>query len=488
VSAAVDQVLERVALADVIVDVNVRTDIKLDKSFVSSIRNHGILQPPIGWRGDDGKVRITAGQRRTLAALELELGEIDVIIKPQEIAEAARIVTQLTENDQRQELTESERVFGYKQLAMFGVSADQIARKTNKPKAHVVQALAVAGSDVAVDAIEKHELTLDQAAVLVEFQDNNKAIAELQQLAAERPEMIEHRAQQWRSQIARERHGQSVADKASADGWTVTYRGQYDYGIPNGHQRVTDLWRSDDPTKTKLTLDDVKDSPGRVVLIDVANARGDEAQVTWLIKDHKKHGYEAHSDAWSTSAGKGPLSEEEKEARRQKRIDKAEMIDATVVRRSWIRDVLLAPGRKKWPDDAIAWLTGSLWHAATHPRDSYSDAIRFTAEHLLGTPFEYSSKAHPKNPDTGEYFRTIAEGDVHVMLSLASEPMRYALAISVGRVEELAGNPKAVGFGQDLRIAAYLRQLRDWGYTLADVEQRIVDAADKNRKRRGAKL
>lgn len=485
-STGTDQVLERVALADVIVDINVRTDIKLDKSFVASIKAHGILQPPIGWRGDDGKVRITAGQRRTLAALQLELGEIDVIIKPQEIAEAARIVTQLTENDQRQELTESERVFGYKQLAMFGVSADQISRRTNRPKAQVQQALAVAESNTAVDVLGSLPVTLEQAALFVEFEDDKKAVSELQEIAASRPEQLEHQAQQIRSRVARERHGQSVADKARAEGWQVLYReNQYDYGLPAGHHRVTELWREGDETRTHLTLDDVKDHPARVCFIDT-KSWGDEAKVYWLIKDPKKHGF----TNWSLenrSGGKGPLTEDEKAARRQKRIDKAEMIDATVVRRAWIRDTLLSPGRKKYPDDAIAWITRSLWHAATNPHDNYSDGIRFTAEHLLGNPLDY--KTSGKNPDTGDYFRSMTEGEVHTLLEglAGADHLRLALAITIGRVEELAGNSKAVGFGQDLRLAAYLRQLRDWGYTLADVEQRIVDAADKNRKRRGAK-
>lgn len=479
-----DQVLERVPLADVLVDVNVRTDIHLDKPFVASIKAHGILQPPIGWRGEDGKVRITAGQRRTLAAMQLELEAIDVIVKPQEIAEAARVVTQLIENDQRQELTESERVFGYKQLAMFGVSADQIARRTNRPKAQVQQALSVADSEIAVDALQALPVTLEQAALFVEFADNGKAVTELQEIASSRPDQLEHAAQRLRSQAVRDRAAQSIADKARADGWTVIFKdpNTYDYSFPAGHQRVTELWRADDPKQARLTIDDVAGQPGRVVWIN-AQSYGDEPRVEWLIKDHKKHGYASYYDSLG-NGNKGPLSDEEKAARRQKRIDKAEMIDATAVRRAWIRDTLLSLSRKKYPDDAITWITRSLWHAATNPHDSYSDAIRFTAETLLGTPIEHSTGRTPKNPDTGDYFQTMLQGEVHELLAGSSDHMRMALAITVGRVEELAGNAKAIGFGQDLRLAAYFRQLRDWGYTLADVEQRIVDAADKNATKR----
>lgn len=482
--------VEKIAAGDLIIDPNVRTKIRLDKSFVSSIRVYGFEQYPVGYQ-EDGKTHITIGQRRVSAALEIGWPVVPVIVKPKVQAEAdrvdeLRILNQLAENEHRTALGADESAAAYQQLALFGVTEEQIARKTNSPKATVQTALKVAGSTAALAAVEEHELTLDQAALLVEFEDNKKALEELQEAASSRPDHLEHAAQRIRSQVARDRAAQSIADKARAEGWTVLFRDpkSYEYSFPSGHQRVTGLWRADDPEQKRLTLDDVAGQPGRVVWIN-AHSHGEEPQVEWLIKDHKKHGYASYYD--NTGSGKGPLTDEEKVARRQKRIDRAEMVDATAVRRVWIRDVLLAPTRKKYPDDAIAWITASLWKAPTNPSDYNGNPIRFTAEHLLGTPFEYSSKGQPKNPDTGTYFRTTVEGDVHAMLQGVTDPMRYALAIAVGRVEELAGNPKAAEFGQDLRLAEYFRRLRDWGYTLADVEQRIVDAADKNRKKGRAK-
>ncbi|WP_439593918.1 ParB/RepB/Spo0J family partition protein [Microbacterium sp.] len=475
--------IQKIPAGDLIIDPNVRTKINLDKSFVSSIRVYGFEQYPVGYQ-EDGKTHITIGQRRVSAALEIGWPLVPVVIKPKvdaegDRAEELRILTQLAENEQRTALGDDESSAAYKQLALIGVSEDQIARKTNSPKARITTALKVADSQTAIAAIEKHQLTLDQAAILVEFEDNKTAVDELQAIAAERPDQLEHVAQRLRSAEARRRHGQSIADKAKAEGFEVLFRdpNTYQYGPPNGYARVDELWRADDEKRTRLTVDDLATIEGRAVWIDTTS-HGDEARATWCVKDHKKHGLASYYD--NSGAAKGPLTDEEKAARRQKRTDKAEMIDATVVRRTWIRDTLLAPTARRFPDDAIAWITATLWHAPGNLSDQYGNGVRFTAEHLLSHPLD--STTHTKNPETGEYFRTMQEGEVHAFLSDRTDHMRLALAVAIGRTEEVAGNPKAVGFGQDLRLAPYLRQLQAWGYTLADVEQRIVTAADKNRK------
>lgn len=465
--------VEKIPSGDIIIDLNVRQDIRLDKSFVSSVRVYGFLMPPVGYRDEDGKVHITVGQRRVSAALEIGWSVIPILVKPKveaegDRAEELRILSQLAENEQRTGLTDAEIAAGYKQLALVGVSEDQIARKTNSAKARVATALKVAGSTVAVDAIEKHELTLDQAAILIEFEDDNKAVAELREVAAERPEQLEHRAQQIRSRVARERHGQSVADKARAEGWKVLYRDPNDYngyGIPNGHARIEGLWRADDPKQTKLTLDDVKDHPARVVYIDTTGHR-EEARVEWLIKDHKKHGFASHYD--SSGSTSGPLSDAEKAARRQKRTDKAEMTDATIVRRTWIKDTLLrtkldVANVLPWIADSALGLTRAL---------GYDQAAQGTARELACDLLGIGTE----NPDRHRDDRKLLD----VALSEAgtsNERLRILLAYSIALVEHVAGHQRHHAYGQFTPLAPYFLQLQAWGYTLADVEQRIVDAA-----------
>lgn len=161
---------------------NVRTDVRVDKEFVASIRELGILQPPMVVKNGDG-YDVVLGQRRVLASVEAGLKEIPVYLVEKVEADAARVVDQLTENEQRQHLSESEVVGGYKQLALFGLSPSQIAKKVARPRKTVDTALAVAEDERASAALDEG-LTLDQAAVLVEFTDDKAAVKRLVESAA----------------------------------------------------------------------------------------------------------------------------------------------------------------------------------------------------------------------------------------------------------------------------------------------------------------
>lgn len=463
-----------------VIDPNVRKDIRLDKSFISSIRVRGFEQYPVGYKDGD-QVHVTVGQRRVSAALEIGWPVIPIVVKPRAAAEAdrleeLRLLTQLAENEQRSPLTEAESAGAYKQLALIGVSEDQIARKTNSPKERVTTALKVVDSKAALAAIEKHPITLEQAAILVEFEDDQQALAELQEFATTRPEQLEHAAQRLRSQAARNRSAQSIADKARTDGWKVIFRDpkSYEYSPPAGHTRVQDLWRTDDPKKVKLTLEDLPaDQPGRVVWIDAHGGFRDEPRVEWLIKDHKKHGFSAYSDSYST--GKGPLTDEEKAARRQKRTDKAEMTDATVVRRTWIKDNLLQS--KLDVDVVLPWITVAtlgLPAALGYDQAAHGTARELAAE-LLGLEMVGATK--------------YSSGDDRATLAAAVENtgtqarLRVTLAFAIALVEHVAGHQRHPAYGQYTKLAPYFEQLQTWGYTLADVEQRIVDGAKKGRRK-----
>jgi ParB family chromosome partitioning protein len=63
---------------DLLVDVNIRTDARLDKDFVASIKDFGVLVPIIAVRTAAGDVRVRFGHRRTLAAIEADLATVPV--------------------------------------------------------------------------------------------------------------------------------------------------------------------------------------------------------------------------------------------------------------------------------------------------------------------------------------------------------------------------------------------------------------------------
>jgi len=62
--------LEMLDPTALIVDINVRKDAALTPEFVASIKEHGVIEPVIAHRNDDGTVHVRMGQRRTLGAIE----------------------------------------------------------------------------------------------------------------------------------------------------------------------------------------------------------------------------------------------------------------------------------------------------------------------------------------------------------------------------------------------------------------------------------
>ncbi|MGW9405849.1 ParB/RepB/Spo0J family partition protein [Arthrobacter sp. NPDC055585] len=110
--------LELVDPAQLTIDTNVRADVQLDKEFLASIKEHGVLQPVIAQRKENGGIHVLFGQRRTLAAVENNLTQIPVYIVDS-LTEADRMAKQVVENDQRQALTEADRAEAFHQLSLL---------------------------------------------------------------------------------------------------------------------------------------------------------------------------------------------------------------------------------------------------------------------------------------------------------------------------------------------------------------------------------
>lgn len=80
------------------------------------------------------------------------------------------------------------------------MSATAIAKKTGTKTARVKQGLAVVESSIANAAIVEHQLDLEQAATLIEFEDDSEVTAELIAIAKEQPGQFHHAAQRARNE------------------------------------------------------------------------------------------------------------------------------------------------------------------------------------------------------------------------------------------------------------------------------------------------
>ena len=178
------------------IDVNVRKDAALTPAFVASIKEHGVLEPVIAHRKEDGTVHVLMGQRRTRAAVEAERPEIPVMVT-ESPEEAERIITQVVENIQRSALTEADEADAYHQLSLIGVSAAQIAKKTGRTKITVEDALK-AKSTTAGEAALGRGCTIEEALILAEFEDDPDATEELESVLVDEPDMLLHVTQRLR--------------------------------------------------------------------------------------------------------------------------------------------------------------------------------------------------------------------------------------------------------------------------------------------------
>lgn len=464
--------VEKINPADLIIDPNVRTEIHLDKSFVSSIRVLGFKQYPVGYRDEYGKVHVTIGQRRVSAALEIGWPVIPVVLKSKTAAEGDRaeehrILEQLAENDQRMALAESDRVASYKQLALLGVSEDQIARKTNAPRQRVKTALTVAGSQVATEALEATPITLDQAAVIAEFEHDPEAVDLLLQTAAETPDRLPHHAQRIRDQRAFEKAKTDLEDKYRDAGWEILEkRPQWD---DTTFLNVDALFRADDPDETRLTEETAAALEGRAVFVGEPRwhnrDKGVIAEAWFFVRGWREQGLATHM---SVKAPAGQLSDGEKAARKAERQVNSDIRSATTVRQQWIKDTLLQNTAHTVSAAAARLTTAALLAADTAASDNRVYAI---AADFLGLAYETvkGSYTNPARDAVLKHFGKLPAGSPHIP--------KVALAVALARTESVISDPQWKAARSAATSVSYYRQLAEWGYTLSEIEQRFVDEA-----------
>ena len=110
-------------------------DGRLDE-LAASIRSHGIIQPLVVTRQEDGKFEIVAGERRWRAAQRAGLLRVPVVERT--VANSKRLELALIENIQREDLNAIETAAAYARLAdEFGFTQEEIARSVGRDRATV---------------------------------------------------------------------------------------------------------------------------------------------------------------------------------------------------------------------------------------------------------------------------------------------------------------------------------------------------------------
>ena len=427
-----------------IVETNVRTTAPLDAGFVDSIRQVGVLTPLLAWRDTGGGVHVRAGQRRTLAAREASTPTIPVyVVDAGDDDTARRIVEQLIENDQREALTDADRIHAWRALELEGLTATAIAKRTGTKRDRVKTGLAVAQNATATDAVSEGGLTLDQAAILLEFDGDTDTVTELTEVATTDPgyfPVAVERARQDR--VAREAK-EKVEQEEAAKGHRILDERPSDYS--SAPYRVRMLRTADDEP---VDPDTIQGTPG--VAVYVATYYGGEARAEYYLDDPAALGYTVREETGYGNGGaqSGQMTDEQKAERKELIANNKEWDAAETVRREWLTQFLV---RKTTPKNAQTVIAEALTSARWKIADGLTRGSS-TAKMLLGI-------------DSADYGDQIAE----YLTAHPNRAVHVTLAVVLGGIEQNTNRNTWRAPSGD--TAWYLRTLEDWGYPLCPVER-----------------
>lgn len=489
-SVTVQQIDPRTLL----VDKNVRTDARLDADFIASLTEHGVLSPIVAVRTSVGEVRVRMGHRRTLGSIQADLATVPVIVVADEsttkAGEVERLVQQYAENEHRTGLSTAERADTVAQLAAFGVSAAQIAKRTRMPRPQVDAALVAAKSAIAREGIADYSLTIEQAAVVAEFEDDQQTASDL--IAAAMVGRFDHAAQRARDRRVERQEYATAAAPFQEAGLTVIEQPSY-----SDNTSALGTLTDDPDTREPLTVEGHATCPGHAawlredwVLAPTGDTPSPEDTATddeaGDDQDDDEDCYdqdgaddadyvrvwkpvyvctepERHSPRYGTGrpAASEPVSDAESEEQQallkeKARQERREVIDnnkawrsAETVRREWLTGFL---GRKTAPKGTGAFLAAALGSDGFVLADSQRRSLGYT---LLGLDEPSWGK------DTLSPVLTSAtEGRAQVI----------ALGLTLGAYE--ANTDIHHWRNKQASTERYLRFLASAGYTLSDVERR----------------
>ncbi|MFF1254960.1 ParB/RepB/Spo0J family partition protein [Pseudarthrobacter sp. NPDC058329] len=434
--------LEMLDPATLTVDINVRKDAALTADFVASIKEHGVMEPVIAHRKDDGTVHVLMGQRRTRAAVEAKRPEIPVMIidSPEE---AERIVTQVVENIQRAELTEADEADAYHQLSLIGVSAAAIANKTGRTKTTVEGALKAKASEAGAAALGKG-WSIEEALIMAEFELDEEATLELESVIMDEPDQLHHVAQLLRDRRESAAARAALIEELEAQGKAIVEdAGHY---ADEENLYVSAANRADGEPATD------EDANAYVVSTDYRGQHHAKPAITGWKDLGFTPKYERYDGG--SNVQKGPMTEEQKAERKTLIENNRAMVSATTVRRGFVKTLL---SKKQAPK---GWQYFTV-HAITHHSETASGYEGEVAADMVGAKVE-GSKKWGWNPLRD-----------HVAKS-ATRPEFSLIALVCAGYERTIAKDSWRSPSQTHRD--YLNQLVLWGYTPSTVELLILDS------------
>ena len=148
-------------------------DDKLEE-LAKSIRTHGVMQPLIVARRENGRYRIIAGERRFRASRLAGLAEVPVVVREQ-VEDRDALEMALIENIQREDLNPMEQAAALQRLVRdYGMKQEEIAERVGKSRSAVANLMRLLNLPHAVQQmVEAEEISAGHARALLALQDEN---------------------------------------------------------------------------------------------------------------------------------------------------------------------------------------------------------------------------------------------------------------------------------------------------------------------------
>jgi ParB family chromosome partitioning protein len=152
--------------------------------LVSSIREHGIIQP-IVVRSLGEAYQIVAGERRWRAAKEVGLADLPAVVR--EFTDLQVMEIALIENLQREDLNPIEEAQAYKRLIDgFNLTQEQLAQRMGKSRPAIANALRLLNlSPEVLEHVSRGTITAGHAKVLLAIEDEGQQIEMAQRIIGE---------------------------------------------------------------------------------------------------------------------------------------------------------------------------------------------------------------------------------------------------------------------------------------------------------------
>jgi ParB family chromosome partitioning protein len=432
-----------------LLDGNVRGKVHLPAEFVTSLRQHGVLEPIVAVRTADGGYRVRFGQRRTLAAIKAKLQTVPVSVRGDEsstdAAEIDRIVTQVHENEQRAGLAEADKAGAVEQLAAFGLSAADIAAQLASDPEQVTRAMAVAGSKLARKSLDRWDfLTIDQAARLADFERDVPTVKALVAAAKESPGTFDHVYQRAVDKRTERETRDKLAKQLADEHTPVVHQPGYD------ERRVKRLSvLAADKGGSKITTAGHRSCPGHAAYIGPKSGWGSDIGIVYVCTDPTKYGHRSKdSSARVPAAAMTPAERDQASAeRRAVRENNAAARSAKTVRLNWLQGFL---ARKTPPKGSAVFVATELAHGSYPLRKAMEFNGATVLCHVLG----------------------VKDGDAVVTAAQqATEGRAQVLALAFTLAALEASLDTACWQRPERHTGRYFAFLAANGYTLSDVEK-----------------